>query len=493
MAISILSKIKKRYIVIGVIVLFIIFLVIKGHNKPATFQYTQATIGTVQEVVSVTGTISPVGEATLAFQKSGVVSNINVAVGNHVAAGQVIASLSSADDRAALASAQASLADISRALTPEEMAVQKTALANAKGDAINAAHDGLVKAQSAVVNNADQFFTNPQSSNPVINVYTQSSQAQTAIDNERVAVSDAFRQWSNEVATSNVDSSATLLASAQSHLIVIKSFLSDLSRIINNLNPGNAGLSQNSINADVSVMTNALSSLDSAISSVSNAQTALATAQSNYDLKLAGNSPESVAVQAAKVAGAQAVLAEDSITSPIDGVITLVAPNVGEFVSAGTPAFGVQSDGNYKIEANVPEADIAKVAVGDTGTTTLDAYGSGVLFGVKVVSIDPASVVIEGVPTYKVTLYFTSPDARIRSGMTANLDILTHERDNVLAIPYRALTITSTSTTVRVVNADGKTLTTVPVTTGLKGSDGTIEIISGLQEGDNVVTYTPNG
>ncbi len=103
--------------------------------------------------------------------------------------------------------------------------------------------------------------------------------------------------------------------------------------------------------------------------------------------------------------------------------------------------------------------------------------------------IDPAETVLEGVPTYKVTLAFVSPDSRIRPGMTANLEIHTHEADGVIEIPYRALTSTATSTTVRVVSLDGKTYSVVPVVTGLKGSDGTIEIVSGLNPGDKVVTY----
>ncbi len=96
---------------------------------------------------------------------------------------------------------------------------------------------------------------------------------------------------------------------------------------------------------------------------------------------------------------------------------------------------------------------------------------------------------LEGVPTYKVTLMFVQNDSRIRSGMTANLEILTHEMDNVLEIPYRAVIDNDGSTTVRLVNQDGKTYTTVPVTVGLKGSDGTIAVLSGLSAGDKVVTY----
>jgi len=106
-----------------------------------------------------------------------------------------------------------------------------------------------------------------------------------------------------------------------------------------------------------------------------------------------------------------------------------------------------------------------------------------------VIAVDPAETVLEGVPTYKVTLVFDAPDTRIRSGMTANLDILTHERSGVLEIPFRAIVDDAGNKTVRVVSADGKSYTSVPVTVGLKGSTGTIEVLSGLSAGDKVVTY----
>jgi multidrug efflux pump subunit AcrA (membrane-fusion protein) len=129
------------------------------------------------------------------------------------------------------------------------------------------------------------------------------------------------------------------------------------------------------------------------------------------------------------------------------------------------------------------------VAVGDVASSTLDAYGAYTDFPAKVISIDPAETVLQGVPTYKVTLVFVNPDSRIRSGMTDNLEILTHSAQNVLEIPYRAVTQTATGTIVRLVSADAKSYSSVPVTVGLKGSDGNIQIVSGLNPGDKVVTY----
>jgi HlyD family secretion protein len=158
-------------------------------------------------------------------------------------------------------------------------------------------------------------------------------------------------------------------------------------------------------------------------------------------------------------------------------------------VAAGSSAFSVQSDGQYKIEAFVPEADIAKVSLKDSADVTLDAYGADTHFPATVTLIDPAETVLEGVPTYKVTLQFNLPDARIRSGMTANTDIMTAEADNVVSVPSRAILDDKGAKSVRILNADGITFTTVPVTVGIKGSDGTTQIISGIAAGQKIVTY----
>lgn len=487
---SFFSYLKNKYVIIALVVILLVIGYWFSHRSSTpTFEYTSVAVGDVMERVSVTGTVSPIGKASLAFKKSGVITSILVKVGDKIKKGDVIASLDNASDRAVLASAQATLADMSRSLTPEELNVQKNSLSTAKQNALNAVHDGYVKAQSALVNYTDNFFTNPQTVNPSLTLRTDSSTIQNSINNERVVVSDMLNDWASGLNSSTSDDIGNFLKNVDRYLATEKTFMSDLSNIVGKMNPGNSGLSQSIIDTDTTVMNTGLSVLNSAIDTVTSAETALSSAQSNYDLKLAGNSSQSIAAQQAKVDQAKASLDDDSIVSPIDGIVTQADPNVGEFVGAGQSGFAVENDSSFKIEAYVPEADIAKVTVGDLASSTLDAYGAYVDFPAKVITIDPAETVLQGVPTYKVTLLFTNPDNRIRSGMTSNLEILTHQALGVLEIPYRALTITSTSTTARIVSPDGKSYASVPVSVGLKGSDGTIEVTSGLKVGDKVVTY----
>ncbi|HEU5114851.1 MAG TPA: efflux RND transporter periplasmic adaptor subunit [Candidatus Paceibacterota bacterium] len=496
-------KNHKYKTIAAVLVLIFIFFIASHKRSAPKFETAMAAVGNVVETVSVTGTVSPVGKADLSFEKSGVVSHIYVKVGDPVKAGDRIASLDSAADAASYESALATLADVSRGLRPEELSVEqakvdvaRVTLANAEKDAVNATHDAYAKAQSALVSYTDSLFSNPGSINPTINVLTSSYDDKTKIQNERVSVTNALSDWQNDLASASTTDAEAILTKSRAHLSIIKGFMTDLAAIVNVLTTANSGYSQTTLNGYTSAVNSALSavnaaadSLTTAESSLADASSALTQANSSYSLKVAGNSTDSIDAQRAKADQAAAELAKDTIVSPIDGIITKAVPNEGEFVSPGTTEFSVQSIGDYKIEAYVPEADIAKVAVGDLSSTTLDAYGSDTYFEAKVAAIDPAETVIEGVPTYKVTLYFTGKDDRIRSGMTANLDILTHERQGVVAIPYRAVLDDNGIKTVRIANSAGTKYSTTTVVTGLKGSDGTIEIVSGIRPGDKVVTY----
>lgn len=495
---------KNKYAIVGIVVVFIvvsIFLYRKFNTKSA-FDTVEARIGNVVETVGVTGTISPNSKADLAFEKGGVLARVYVKVGDKVKRGQLIAAISNAGDRASLASAEATLSDMSRTLTPEEAAVQKSALVSAEENldtarqsVLDAVHEAYVKAEGALFNHTDTFFNNAQTLDPKITIRTESDTEEYNINVKRFGVTTALTRWSSDVAAAQQGGARDILNKSRAYLSTIKDFMNSLSLIVGSISTNNTGLSQSTIsgygetmNAGLSALSSAISTIASAESSLSTAENALKQAQSSYNLKFAGNSSESIAAQSAKVSAARALVNQGLIISPIDGIVTKADPTEGEFVSAGQTGFAVQND-NFKIEANVPEADIAKIKVGDNAESTLDAYGADVNFPARVILINPAETVIEGVPTYKVTLEFINPDARIRSGMTANLTILTHEVKDTLLIPSRAVIDTDGVKSVRLLNSDGKTFASVPVQTGLKGSDGNMQILSGISVGDKVVTY----
>ena len=251
------------------------------------------------------------------------------------------------------------------------------------------------------------------------------------------------------------------------------------------------------------------SSISSAEAQVNAAKNSLATANVELALLNAGFSQEqiiaqeaqarqaeaNILVQNAKIKQAeanmqniQAQLAKTILHSPISGIITRQDAKIGEIASAGVSMISIISDKQFEIESNIPEADIVKIKVGNEAKLTLDAYGDDLVFAARVISINPAETFVEGVPTYKTTLQFIKEDDRIKSGMTANMDILTEKREQVIAIPQRAVFTKEGKKLVRVLDNSGGILER-EVKTGIRGSGGNIEITDGLIEGERIITF----
>lgn len=202
-----------------------------------------------------------------------------------------------------------------------------------------------------------------------------------------------------------------------------------------------------------------------------------------------------VTLSQAKVRQAEAALnninnqIENSmIKAPIDGQITKFDFEVGEQVVSGANAVSVLGESDFKIEVLISEADIAKVNKGDKSTITLDSFGDEIEFMGEVDFIEPAETEVQDVIYYKVIVKFDPGESKIKSGMTANVVIITEEKHDILVVPTRSvIDKNGDGRVVRIL--EGKNLKERKVTTGLRGDEGVIEILSGLKEGEEVITH----
>ena len=193
------------------------------------------------------------------------------------------------------------------------------------------------------------------------------------------------------------------------------------------------------------------------------------------------------------VGQAQADLAAATLTAPIAGLVIAVSGQVGGHVagsSGSTSAFATIADiSQMTITANIAEADIAAVAVGQVANVTFPAL-SGVTATAKVTAISPTATASNAVVTYATTITLNAIPAGLRLGQTADVTITTKSSAaTALYVPSAAIKTTANGTsTVDVVGANGKS-TTVTVTLGVVGDQGT-EILSGLKLGETVVLGT---
>lgn len=490
---------------------------IMNRTKAPTYETVVTTRGTLTQEVSVTGTVTPVKSAALAFEKGGKIKGIYVDVGQKVVVGQILAETENADLKAGILDAEANLAaenaklaELKRGTRPEELQVSETTVVNAQTSKKDADQnlrdkigDAYTKADDAVRNQVDQFMSNPRTSTPQLNFVVVDDQLRIDIVQKRYGIELLFPTWQKDILTlpnsTDPKQSGEL---AQKNLAIIRGFLDRVALAVNALTPSGS-LSQTTIDGYKGSVATARANINTAIVNLTAAYEKFRTAESNLvlaqnelSLKQAGTTEEQIAGEEArvqqaeaKVETARAQFEKTVLRSPISGIITRKDAKLGEIISGTGSVLSVITDQNLQLDVSIPETDIAKVKIGDTAKVTLDAYSDNVVFTATVTSIDPAATVIEGVPTYNTTLYFTKYDARVKSGMTANIDILTAVRENVLFLPSRAITIDGNRTTVSVENGD-KTVSIVPITIGLKSSDGKTEITGGLKDGDRVVIHT---
>lgn len=227
----------------------------------------------------------------------------------------------------------------------------------------------------------------------------------------------------------------------------------------------------------------------------------------------------------ATVSEARDNLNRTNIYAPMSGTISKLSVELGERVvgtqqMAGTEILRVANLNNMEVEVDVNENDIVKVSIGDSAIVEVDAYlkkefkgivteiansADGVLtsdqvtnFKVKVRILDESyQDLMEGKPDYY------SP---FRPGMTATVDIITDRRKDVIGVPISAIVIKSDTSSVKGVKSKEKKIESEEekkfecvfvkegdkaklkvVETGIQ-DDTNIEIITGLNEDDEVIT-----
>jgi len=514
-----IKKVTKKQVFIFLILLVIGFLAYLYFNKsPASpYEFVIVSKTNLIDEISVTGRVKPSQDTNLAFEKSGKISAVYVEVGDTVYLGQILASISNADLVANLSQAKANLEteeirldELKKGTRPEEIKISESkfnsaviSLEDAKNGLYNKIQDAYTKSDDAIKNKVDQFIYNAKTSSPVLS-FSTNLQLKNDIETKRVSIGSLLASWKQSMDSIDQDKVNQAIEDSKNNLDEMNSFLNKVSNAVNELSPSSS-ISQSTIDtykANVSTartnVNTAKTNLLSAEEKLRSTESSLLIVENELLLKKAGATPEAILTQESKIRSAranvdniEAQIAKTVIYSPITGIVTRQDFKAGEITSANVTSISLISKEKFKVEANIPEADIARVKIGNNAQITLDAYGDDELFEAMVATIDPAETMIEGVATYKTTLEFVDGNGKIKSGMTANIDILSSKKEGVLVIPARAINNRDGKKTVNILQegADGETLIEVEIETGLKGSEGLVEITSGLDEGDKVVTF----
>lgn len=500
--------------------LFVGIIVLLGYgffSKPiATKETYTVTLSPITQYVKVSGQVQASKDANLSFQSAGEVVFVGVKVGDKVPQGKVLATLSAGDAQAALLQAQASLSNMQAVLSQlqqgprkEEVAIKEQTVENTK-NSLNQAYASLpdsiqnVDAITAdVIKNKFSSLFVFTTGRYVLSFSSCDQRLQGDIEQKRTALENTLAEFQSKSTTISTLSSNEMIDTTfeKAYTAAIKT--NDLVNLLSNLllsscsisNPGLDGY-RTTLSLVKSSMTALFSDITLKRSALNSSKNAYSQATRDLDLTKAGTDPYKIKSQTAlvsqaeaQVAQARAGLSKTIISAPFAGVISKVDLSLGETASMGKAAISMIALDGFEVQAKVPEIDIVKVQVGAHVDVTLDAYGKDILFPAIVTRINPTATTEGTVPVYTVIVTFVGSDPRIKQGMTANVKIVTQSKSSVIALPARFIKVlTSTQGQVTLLVKAKEEVRTV--TLGIRGADGSFEILSGLVTGDVVVPPT---
>jgi RND family efflux transporter MFP subunit len=467
----------------------------------------EVTRGDITKEIRFTGEIIDAAEVDVYFETEGKVDQILVSAGDIVNKNDLLATIE-ADSllyrfksaEAQLKAAESRLRASQRGTRSEEISV-KTANVERYESQIESFEQILSEeyqnafavAQTAIFSQTDQLYNDPRKSNRRL---IAASIGNYEPEEDRADIGDKLQHWQDETFESSSFSILHLAENARLNLTAIRNYLNMLSYIFNHHD--NYNVTRSTLIADALESVNgSLLSLSRALENYGSAVSARAVAQQELNLARAGVRGETIDNDRAMVDYYQSQYEElkheyekTLLRSPVGGAIAKRNLEIGELTSGDAPVFTIIGTGTpYTIGAHVSELTIADITLDAQVHITLDALPAVSTLAGEVTDIELTDTKINNVPSYKVTLSFSSiVPPEIRPGMTTNVTLST-TKSGTLSIPLSAVNVRGTETFVQVIERGSSQERLV--TLGMYGGDGLIEVLSGLSEGDWILTNEP--
>ncbi len=454
------------------------------HKPPPPPRTVTTRLGDIVLRVSETGTIEPVDKVDVKSKAAGRLLSIPIQEGQYVTKGQLIALVDRSlidpqltQNQAQLRQAQARLAQTQ---AEYELQVRQTAAAIAQGQAY------LASAQThlAVV----AASARPQ----------ELAQGREAVSRAQIAYDDALRTQKRKAAL--LAKGFISQADYDSSQVAVDTAASSLATAQEQLALTQAGPRVQDVN--------------DARAQVEAARAQLVTTQANAgqdEVKRSdiAQAREAVAQISGNIQQLQVNIGDTHILAPASGMVLKKYKEPNEIVQSATTGFSdAQSivatlGSRLEVKVGINEVDIAKVPAHAPATITVDALPAASFAG-YVTEVAPASTNAfsdsssggssggtNAISKFSVKVAFAHFDPRLRSGMSANVGIISQQRTHVVLAPLEAVPFTASRGQVTVLNPRGKQEKRT-VVTGLR-NDTDVEIVSGLTAGEKLVVPPLNG
>lgn len=431
-------------------------------NAAGQYRLASATQGSVTQSITLTGTLAPVSEANVKFPTSGTVAAVYVKTGQKVKAGQKLAKLNTQQLAASVTTAKKSLADAELNLEQTEAGTTTTSGGSGGG--------GQVQTRSDRVPNQQPPAGGTAQLQQAIKMTQKSIDAAIAASkiSMKAAVAACSTQGEGEAqptgspSQSPSSSAETDCAAAQQKVLDDQMKVSELQQLqttqIENLNKAT----------------------QSAAKKPSTSPSTTTTTTEPTGEQLASAQSQVNAAQAS-VNEAEQNLRAATIVSPISGTVLAVPFAKGDQASA-SDVIVISGSAQYQATVQVAVDKISEVAIGQDARVV--PSGSTPSLDGTVAAIAAAPTSTDSTVTYGVTINIASENQDLRSGATADVEIITAQAGDTITVPTSAVTALGSLRTVTVLK-DGQA-TSARVTVGAVGPIDT-QIIDGLQDGDQVV------
>ncbi|HEY2705879.1 MAG TPA: biotin/lipoyl-binding protein [Candidatus Dormibacteraeota bacterium] len=460
------------------------------HGASGSTQYRTAvaTLGTVTQTISLSGSLAPVGETDLDFGSSGRVTAVDVHPGQAVTAGQALATIDPAALQAALTQAQATLSSAQARLSLDQAGPTAQSLAQAQA----AVRTGQTQVQGAQTALADTQVIDQTSITSAQNALT-AAQAKLAADR-----ANSCPAAPTPTPAPSASPSPGSCASAQQ----ISGDTAAATAARDGVSSAQAKAQQSEHQAQ--------SQLSAAQVQLQNAQGSLTALQQGTTTQQVQIDQSQVQIDQINVDNAQKALTQATLTAPLAGAVAQVNVTVGQIAASGgststgsssaagggssstgsstTHAIVILTPGAFQVVGAVSDAQVNQIAVGQLARVSV-AGASQAISG-RVTGIAPVATVTSGVATFPVTVVLDGTNPSLHSGVSASIAVVVNQAVHVITVPSSAIHPSGGTDSVQaLVNGQPQA---VPVTIGASDALRT-QIVSGLNEGDTVVIATVSG
>jgi HlyD family secretion protein len=478
-------------------------------------QTAAVTRGNLTILVSANGTVQPESSVNVSPKNSGVLKRLLVKEGDFVKPGQIVAYMDNSNLQGQLLQARgnvaAAQANLNKVIAGNRS--QDIAGARAQVDGANANLQKLIAgnrsqdiagatAQVAEANASLQKLIAGNRSQDIAGATAnlnklQATNRQAAGDlrrNQQLRSQGAISQQALSLARSTSEGAIAQVEQAQQALNLLRagSRPEDIAQARSVLNQRQQALS--------------LLKAGSRPEDIAQARSVLNQRQQELNLLKAGSRPEDIAQARAQVVAAQGAVAiaqrnidDTVIRAPFAGIIARKYADPGAFVTPTTAGSAVTSAtsssilalaSTNEIVAQVAEASIAQIRVGQVAVIKVDAY-SGKTFEGKVTQVATQSLVQQNVTSFEVKVAVADPEKLLSQGMNVTIDFRAGELNQVLVVPTAAIVQEKTAQGVYVAKPGGDPVFT-PIVVGTTVNDKT-EVKSGLTGNERVLLSFPPG